>query len=461
MLRPKIGDSVDPQTVVELRSGAKIPEYPSVGTVGPYDVLGRLARGGMAEVFLARESTADGPRHLVLKFIAPERRNDESFAGLFEKEAEIGRQLFHPNICHVYEYGNHQGNPFMSLEYVHGVSLLTVLRRIQKFGGLPPRLAAYVCAEIADALDYVHNARGVMGKPLGIVHRDVSPHNIMVGWNGSAKLLDFGIARAMASQANEHGGKRGYASPEQIRMEPVDPRSDVFSLGIVLCELLTGKRLYEEENVVELAAAITIGPVPNPTDVDPDIPARISSIVRVALAKNAEDRFFTAGEMAFALRQYLEATGEPTDGRDLALFLSVMFEDPSMRAPLSGRTDRHKERFESIKKRQTFDGVSVSSSDPEPIEIPADSIAPLPGEPTRADPSFQLQHLSPAGAELPTPARASATTLSLKPGEGGRLFPPPVPPDPAAEEARSLVRFLMIIAATVVLLCVLGYFILE
>lgn len=332
-------DDADERTVIDVDlDGPVIPNYPALAVYGPFEILGRIARGGMAEVYLAREPSADGkPRHVVLKRILPEREDDADFIRMFREEANLARRLYHPNVCHVYEAGELDGRTFMTLEWVYGVSLRDVLRRASRRGkAIPVRLACHIAARVAAALDYVHRATGVDGKTLEIVHRDVSPHNVMIGWDGKVKLLDFGIAKTSAQEESDGGvlkGKHAYLSPEQARGHAVDPRTDIFALGIVTHELLTGRPLYHREGVLPTLDAIVNEPPPSPRGARADIPPKVDALVLRALQKAPVQRFPTAGHFRQGLEQALDELGGMVLPGELAKFLDELF-GPEDRAPL-------------------------------------------------------------------------------------------------------------------------------
>jgi len=334
-------DFEDSATVVDmgLAGGPDLPPYPTLAVFGPFEILGRLARGGMAEVYLARETTSAGkPRHVVLKRILPERENDAEFIRMFRDEADLATRLFHPNICHVYECGEIDGTTFMTLEFVYGVTLRKVLRRAARVGGLPPRVAAHIIGKVADALNYVHTATGVEGRPLNIIHRDVSPHNIMIGWDGRVKLLDFGIAKTTSQEADTEAGvlkgKYAYLSPEQARGKPLDGRSDIFSLGICLYEALTSRPLYHQPGMLQTLEAIVRGPVPSPLSVTTVAP-ELDAITQRALQKRPTDRFATAAEMKEAIDDFLWRDGGAfVSPKEVADVLQQLFPDEGDRSPL-------------------------------------------------------------------------------------------------------------------------------
>jgi len=319
---------------VDLFGTQDVPVYPAIARLGQYDILGRLARGGMAEVYLARAEDDDGTvRHVVVKRVLTEMQHDPEMLRMFLEEGRIALRLFHPNVCHVYEVGESNGLTYMVLEWVHGTSLREVVRRASKAKAtLPVPLGVHVIAKVASALEYVHGARGLDGKPLSIIHQDVTPHNVMLAWKGQVKLLDFGIAKTPSSAAESKGGqpqgKYEYMSPEQVRGEPIDPRADVFALGVCLYEVLTGRTLYQRGSLPETMTAIVEEPVPSVRAVRPDLSDGLDRIVQRALAKRRQDRFQTAGEMQKALEDWLAKNGGPVADVRLALTIGGYFSPP-------------------------------------------------------------------------------------------------------------------------------------
>ncbi|AKF08289.1 serine/threonine protein kinase [Sandaracinus amylolyticus] len=315
----------------------EVPDYPAIARLGGFEILGRIARGGMAELYLARSRQGDGTvRHVVVKRVLTEMQHDAEMVRMFVEEGRIARRLFHPNVCHVYECGEDQGLTYMALEWVHGVSLRDVIRRSQQHGGLPVPIAVHVIAKIAAALEYVHHARGIDGKPLAIIHQDVSPHNVMLGWKGDVKLLDFGIAKtsAQAQIASNHPqGKYEYMSPEQLCGAPIDARSDIFALGVCLHEALCGRSLHGRESLPMIMSAVVEEPAPSIRSVRPELPEALEHIVAKALAKRPEDRYQSAAEMQRALEAWLDRAGQNVSEARVALIIGGMF-DAEDKAPL-------------------------------------------------------------------------------------------------------------------------------
>jgi eukaryotic-like serine/threonine-protein kinase len=298
-----------------VRGPSALP--PGVGRrFGPYELLGRLAQGGMAEIYLARQvAEADLQRHIVLKCIQPAVSEQEHFIRLFLREARVALRLKHPNVCHVYDFGRQDGRYYLAMEWVEGATLLELLRRAFEDGQyLPLPIVLKVVADVAEALDCVHRVKDDRGHKLGVVHRDVSPQNVAIAWEGTVKLLDFGVAKVHGdtphTQAGTVAGKFGYMSPEQCREERVDGRCDVFALGVILYEALVGRRLYHRRNDYETMRAILEEPPPRIRKRRPSLPEELEEIVLTALAKAPEDRYGSAGELALALQRLLASRGE-------------------------------------------------------------------------------------------------------------------------------------------------------
>jgi len=282
---------------------------------GRYVLLEAIGRGGMAEVYRAVAQGLEGfQRVFVIKRILPDKCASPEFVEMFVNEARISALLSHPNIVQIYDFGQIDGAYFLAMEYLRGKDLLTVLRQLRAAGrALEPTLAAYAAQQVALGLDYAHHlTRG--GKSLGIVHRDVSPSNIMLLRQGGVKLLDFGIAKAaMELRSDAHSeaglvkGKLSYLSPEQVKgTMPVDGRSDVFALGIVLWESLTGKRLFFDRNDFQTMKNVLDRKVPAPSSQQAEVPAVLDHIVMRALEREPERRYPSAKAMADEIEVYLQ-----------------------------------------------------------------------------------------------------------------------------------------------------------
>ena len=298
---------------------------------GRYELLKRLAGGGMGEVFLARQRGLHGfEKLLVIKTLLPHLCEDEELITMFRDVARVTAQLIHPNICQVFEFDQAGGVYYMAMEYLRGEDLRRLFRACeQKQRKLPVPLACRIVADAAAGLDFAHALRDAGGRPFGIVHRDVSPQNIFVTFEGGVKLIDFGVAkatgRAQHTRTGALKGKYGYMSPEQAAGAGVDGRSDIFALGVVLHELLTGRRLFKAESDLETLARVRACQVPVPSAINPELPARLDSLVLRALAKAPEDRFSTAQEMRLSLEEWLIEERKGASSAHLAEFLKTVY----------------------------------------------------------------------------------------------------------------------------------------
>jgi serine/threonine protein kinase len=263
----------------------------------------------MATVWVGRESSDVGDRLVAVKAMLPELAQRPEFRTMFLEEGQIVRAIDHPNVVRVHEVGEDRGILFMAMEWVQGDSLRAVHREARKRGPIPTELAVRIIADTAAGLHAAHELRGWDGELRNLVHCDVSPHNILVGTDGRARLVDFGVANGILhgdpDENEKVKGKFGYMSPEQARGEPVDRRSDVFSLGIVLFELTTGERLFQGETPAHTLRMVSSGRVPNPARTFPGYPEKLGAIVMGALDADVQNRFQTAEDFQGALEQYL------------------------------------------------------------------------------------------------------------------------------------------------------------
>jgi serine/threonine protein kinase len=298
---------------------------------GSYLLHDRIGVGGMAEIFLATTPSPHGvDRELVIKRILPALSHDEQFVKMFVEEARLCVNLRHPNIVQVYDLGAVDHQYFIAMEYVHGRDLLKTLaacarRRI----GFPTDLALYIVMEVLKGLDYAHNLRGQDGKPLGIIHRDVSPSNVLLSFDGRVKLADFGIAKATTRERTATGvlkGKFGYMAPEQVIGRPMDHRADVFAVGILLYELLTGHRLFAARNDIAVIERVRDALIePPPRHYNPDLSQELEAMVLRALAREPRDRFQSTFELHEALYGYTFKRGVVVTARTLSRFLHDLF----------------------------------------------------------------------------------------------------------------------------------------
>jgi serine/threonine-protein kinase len=364
----------------------KAQEFPS--QFGRYTLVERLATGGMAEVFKAKILSTHGfEKLLVIKRILPNLAANKTFVSMFIDEAKLTAQLIHPKIVQVTDFGEECGQFFIALEFVDGFDGLALLRHAaQKHVRLPIPICMFIAQEVLDALDYAHNAQDAEGNIMHLVHRDISPSNVFISHRGDVKLGDFGIAHAQEreskTQAGTLKGKYGYMSPEQVGGVPLDRRSDVFAVGIVLSELLMGKRLFSAENDLDVLLLVRDARLSRWEKHGKDMPQALDAIVRKALTKNPEDRFQSAAEFRDALIDLQFQFGIRIGPSDLGIFASDLF-DPSPQS------------IERIKTRSKKWEIKVQ---------------PLPSTPPPNTPGIWNRPQNPADTEHPHPNAPSPHT---------------------------------------------------
>ncbi|HEY5373739.1 MAG TPA: protein kinase [Polyangiaceae bacterium] len=294
-----------------------------------FEIIRRLGAGGMAEVFLAKKRGAEGTfKLLVLKRILPAYGSSRRFRTMFAEEAQLATRLNHPNIVQVYDFQDYgEEGQLLSMEYVEGPDLRRLMKSAQAKGQrIPPYVAAYIIAEVAKGLHYAHERKDEAGNPIDIVHRDVSPQNILMSFDGAVKIADFGIASAnlFREEPGVLKGKTAYMSPEQARAERVSRRTDIYSLGVVFHELLTARPLHGAAEGQELLEEVRAGQVEPPSTYVRDLPAELEEIVMRALAKNPDQRFQTARDMAAALSRALFQKQQLVDSHVLEAVLAEL-----------------------------------------------------------------------------------------------------------------------------------------
>jgi eukaryotic-like serine/threonine-protein kinase len=280
------------------------------GRFGQYDLIRRLAVGGMAEIYLARVGGLAFEKHLVLKVIHPKFAADPEFVEMLVHEAKLLVRLTHANIAQVFDLGEQEDRYFIAMEYVEGLDVFQYLRRLRENRQqMPFEVAAFIISEVCSALDYAHNRRDDSGALLGIIHRDISPQNVLLSYEGDVKVIDFGIAKVKASsQSTAAGiikGKFFYMSPEQARGLALDHRSDIFSVGALLYELLTLRMLYDTDSINDALRLAKRGAFLPPSTHRPDLPDALDRIVLKALAREREQRYQTADELRRDLAAWL------------------------------------------------------------------------------------------------------------------------------------------------------------
>src|SRR5678815_2389401 len=298
--------------------------------LGRYTVLKHLVTGGMADVLLGRSEGIEGfERHVVLKRIRPEHARDKRFIRMFLDEARVAANLHHQHIVQVHDVGEAGGEYFIAMEYIHGEDVRMLLSTASKARAhVPLGYAIMIVSAAAAGLHYAHERRGPDKRSLGIVHRDISPSNILVGYDGSIKVVDFGIAKATMRPETRSGtlkGKASYMSPEQCKSDDIDRRSDVYSLGVVLYELATTTRLFRGKNDYLVMDQIVNGRVSLPQVRRPDLPNELSAIIMKAISPDPERRFFTAEELRVAVDRFAAKAGLTTSTSALGAYLRQKF----------------------------------------------------------------------------------------------------------------------------------------
>lgn len=411
-------------------AGAELPR-----AFGRYVLFDHIGRGGMADIYLAKmRNSLGGARNVVVKEVLPELSASDSFGQMLIAEAKLAAQLNHASVVQVFDLGREAERLFIAMDYVEGFDLHQLLRRLSKAKlGLPAEFALLIIREVLRALDYAHRAKDEAGEGLGIVHRDVSPSNVLVSFEGEVKLCDFGIARAMRSREDASpkvAGKSGYMAPEHARGEDIDARADVFAAGILLWELVAGRRLYKgkEEQLRELAKAAEIPPLP---DRGMPAPQRLQGILDKALAADAAERFESAAIFLDALETYAIEERLMASPLRLGSFLTDHFAEDIV----SLRRTREK-AAESLDDGADWSTFGPSSAPPpaanaEDIAIPKAPKVPLDAFPSDV-PSEPALDESEGDVEWDDTERDRTEEDSLqapeRPGHRGEVKAPSLPP---------------------------------
>ncbi|HEX3131848.1 MAG TPA: serine/threonine-protein kinase [Thermoanaerobaculia bacterium] len=428
---------------------------------GQYTLLEKIAAGGMAEVWKARMRGVEGfQKTVAIKKILPHMTDNSEFVGMFIDEAKLAAQLSHPNIVHIYDLGKIGRDYYIAMEYVEGKDLRSLMNAGRRKGiRLPLALALFIAARLASALDYAHRKRDFEDRDMGLVHRDVSPQNVLLSLEGDVKLCDFGIAKAVSkagqTQMGALKGKLQYMSPEQAWGRPVDARSDLFSLGAVLFEMLTGERLFTGDTEIAVLEAVRQGQIRPTRQYDPSIPAEVDEIVTRALAHEPQNRFASAGEMKQRIETVLHALNLSPGPTDLAAYVQrVLDEEPS-----SG--DWSQLSAPAAIPVAPVAAPVVAAPEPEPVAPPppAASVKIPP-------PSFSADDYGPAAQAVDMPDFADFAADPSFPS-----FEPAAPsePEPVAavaplgevhveEPARSSRRFLYVLIVVLLLAAILMFF---
>ena len=300
---------------------------------GKYTLIRKLALGGMAEIFLAlQKSMAGFEKLIVVKRVLPHLAKDQAFIELLLSEARIAATLNHPNVAHIYDVGEADGQFYIAMEHIHGEDLRSIVRQMKKVNetSFPLEHAIAIVLGCCAGLAYAHEKANLDGEAMNIVHRDVSPQNILVTFTGDVKLVDFGIAKAGRSHMEDTGsgqlkGKVPYMSPEQAQGLGLDGRSDVFSLGVILFELCTGKRLFRGQNEMDTLKMIVEGEYPKPRALNPNLPERLEKIILKSLEKDLAVRYQSAREMQGDLEEMIRAEQMKVSPLTLASWMQHLF----------------------------------------------------------------------------------------------------------------------------------------
>ena len=395
---------------------------------GKYLLLERVNVGGMAEVFLAKAFGVEGfERLLAIKRILPTMVEDDEFITMFLDEARISVQLNHANIVQIHELGKHDESYYIAMEYVSGKDVRHLLERCRKRREvMPTAQAVFITTKICEGLDHAHRKKDARGMPLNIIHRDVSPQNILVSYQGDVKIIDFGIAkaanRAQKTQAGILKGKFGYMSPEQVRGLPINHRSDIFAVGVILYEMLTGERLFVGESDFSTLEKVRNAEVLPPREYNPNIPLGLEKVVLKALARDPDERYQWCSDLQEDLLRYLLAGDSVYTSKHLASYVGEAFAEDYAR-----ETERL-ERFALVERPDLVEVSGVTASPQVSLRKSSSVEVNLPPEP-----------LTPAPWLQPSPPRQTTPPPRLSAQEPvyGDPYNPYIPP-PEPEELENM-----------------------
>ena len=395
---------------------------------GKYLLLDRISVGGMAEVFKAKSYGVEGFEKIIaIKRILPTMGEDRDFIKMFIDEAKIAGQLAHANICQIFELGRIDGSHFIAMEYIWGKDLLQIQNRVRKLKQMMPvPMACFAIAKVLEGLDYAHRKRDPLGRPLEIVHRDCSPQNVLVSYEGEVKVIDFGIAKATSrnsrTMAGVLKGKFGYMSPEQVRGLPLDRRSDIFALGTMLYECLTGERLFQGETDFSTLEKVRNVDIQPPRAVNPNIPESVEKVILKALAKDVDDRYQWCSEMLADLQQYLMGQDVVFTAKSLSSWLKDMF------AQEIDRERQQLEQYKRVGRDGLIAGVPAAEAKLDVVEHLGEAGAPEGDSTTLGGPSFEemeaAMNAAPDVSQSPGSRKSAASQAPTTP-------PPSLPGRPA------------------------------
>jgi serine/threonine-protein kinase len=349
---------------VENADSAEKELVPGTRVLNRYTIVGKLAQGGMAEVYLARQQGPAGYQKLVVvKRVRPHLARDPDFVAMFVNEARLAAMINHPNVVQIFDLGEEHGDWYLAMEYLDGRDMLQVGRACRGHNkAVPFDVTARIMADTCSGLEFAHNLKGTDGKSLDLVHRDMSPENIIITFEGQVKVVDFGIAKArdnaLRTQAGQIKGKLGYVAPEAILGKTLDGRADIFAIGATLYLFLSGRPAFSGNNAMEVFEK-SLKPPQAPIVLNPRIPPAIDAICMKALAQDRNDRYRTAGDVRTALDGYLASTGRPLGPPQLSQFMHLLF--PADTDPVRARINQ-----------MLADAPLFPPGEVRPVQVPAD-----------------------------------------------------------------------------------------
>jgi serine/threonine protein kinase len=360
------GDKTEPmEMVADYSDEVDEDDFPQV--FGKFTLVKKLGSGGMAEILLAKAAGPSGfEKPLVIKRILKHLTNETAFTEMFLSEARIAARLHHPNVAQIYDLGRIGGRYFIAMEYIEGPTFSQLFRQCRLTGiKMPMTQVIHIVKEVALGLNHAHAATDNNGQLLNLVHRDVSPSNIMITKDGVVKLVDFGVATASIqlhkTQAGALKGKYGYMAPEQCEGQAVDNRTDIFSLGVVLYEFTTGTRLFSSKNPMDTLRRILRGAIPEPKTLVPDYPQILRDIIYKMLAANPRDRYQSAMEVHMALASYLDVVGGAMTNLELARLIRSVSNHGQVDAPDNRDRSALTDLSESIRSAADEPSIGIAS----------------------------------------------------------------------------------------------------
>ncbi|MDI3287164.1 serine/threonine-protein kinase [Polyangium sp. 15x6] len=429
-----------------MSAAPPLPHHDGDSSIGKYRFIASLGHGGMADVYLAVVPGPAGFNKLqVVKRLRRDYVEDPDHIEMFLDEARLAARLNHPNVVQTFEVSESDGEYFMAMEYLEGQPFNRIISRAKK-DPPPPGLLYRIVADALAGLHYAHELTDYDGTPLHIVHRDASPHNVLVTYDGHTKILDFGIAKSEVRSGETRTGivkgKVGYMAPEQARCKPLDRRADVFVLGIVLWEIAAGRKLWDKASDIEVLHRLATGEYPRVHDVEPNAPEEIDRICAKAMARDPADRYTTASEMRAEILAYLDRAGLRVSSEDVGRYVTSAFGDK--RADIRRVIDQQISR---LKAQQSGERLAIPD---------------VAGPPDAAPDSLSIPNLGGSGRHSMNGSGSNPKGLT---GSNARIpgpssLPPGAPPETTMQVAAAPVsnRGSMIIGAAIVMAAAIGAF---